>query len=202
MQTGWTRNLSWAAEPDEESDKRILAAILFTDFPGFSKLEEAALPVFWKGIMGRMADVLKRHETEVLAQNSWGDALLAVTGEAPCTARIALEIQSALNDFDYSTLGLPESGGMRIGVHYGPAYEAVDPITQKITYYGSEVSRAARIEPVTPPGAVFVTAPFAAILALEAPDQFRCNYVGNIEFAKGYGVYPIYRLTPLSHSRK
>ena len=84
---------------------------------------------------------------------------------------------------------------MRIGVHYGPAYETEDPITKKTTLYGTEVSRAARIEPVTPPGAVFVTEPFAAILALEAPDDYKCRYAGNIEFAKGYGTYPIYQLT-------
>ena len=64
-----------------------------------------------------------------------------------------------------------------------------------ITFYGTEVSKAARIEPVTPTGAVFVTEPFAAILALEAPDRFDCRYVGRIQLAKGYGSYPMYRLT-------
>jgi len=43
-----------------------------------------------------------------------------------------------------------------------------------------------------------VTEPFAAILALEAPDDYRCRYAGNIEFAKGYGTYPIYQLVEKS----
>ncbi|MBK5265460.1 MAG: adenylate cyclase, partial [Alphaproteobacteria bacterium] len=115
-------------------------------------------------------------------------------------AHIALELQSALGDFDYTTLGLAQGGGMRIGVHYGPVYRTLDRVTDRITFYGTEVSRAARIEPVTPPGAVFVTEPFAAILALEAPDRFHSRYVGKIELAKGYGTYPMYRLTRSANS--
>jgi len=188
------RNLARSQKPNENLYKRTVAAIIFTDFPGFSKLAEAALPAFWNGVMRTMAMVLENYPGQILAQNSWGDALLAVTPDAPCAASLALELQSALLDFDYSLLGLAESGGMRIGVHYGPAYETRDPITGKPTLYGTEVSRAARIEPVTPPGAVFVTEPFAAILALEAPGEYTCRYAGKIEFAKGYGTYPIYQL--------
>lgn len=188
------RDMGRSEAPDDDVHKRTTAAILFTDFPGFSKLAESALPAFWEGVMGNMAKVLENYPGQIMAQNSWGDALLAITPDAPCAASVALELQSSLENFDYSLLGLAESSGMRIGVHYGPAYETMDPITGKITLYGTEVSRAARIEPVTPPGAVFVTEPFAAILALEAPSEYRCRYAGNIEFAKGYGTYPIYQL--------
>ena len=48
---------------------------------------------------------------------------------------------------------------------------------------------------MTPPGAVFVTEPFAAILALESPGEFRCRYVGRISLAKDYGTYRMYLLT-------
>jgi adenylate cyclase len=179
----------------EATRERRLAAILFTDFAGFSKLTEAALPAFWDGVMGAVAAVLDRHGEQVLARNSWGDALYAVMPSATAAANIALELQEALGLFDYSRLGLDlPGGGMRIGVHYGSVYKALDPISSRPTFYGTEVSRAARIEPVTPPGAVFVTEPFAAILALEEPESFRCNYVGRIELAKGYGTFPMYRL--------
>ncbi len=188
------RSLSWPAQPATDDLTRGLAAFLFTDFPGFSKLAEAALPAFWQGVMGRMATVLDNYPDKVLAKNSWGDAVLAISLDAPVAAEIALALQETLQDFDYGLLGLSESSGMRIGVHYGPAYQTKDLITGNTTFYGTEVSRAARIEPVTPPGAVFVTEPFAAILVLEASDRFKCRYVGNVEFAKGYGTYPIYRL--------
>ena len=139
--------------------------------------------------------MLDGHESEVVCRNSWGDALYAVLTGAPAAAEVALQLQDRLARFDYATLGLDGSGGMRIGAHYGPAFKTIDHITGRTTFYGTEVSKAARIEPVTPPGAVFVTEPFAAILALEARDRFHCRYVGRIALAKKYGDYPMYRLT-------
>src|SRR6185436_9422607 len=189
------RNLTRPEPRVRSAHERSLAAILFTDFAGFSTLRETALPAFWDGVMRRVADVLESHDGEVACRNSWGDALYAVTVSAPVAAGIALELQDALAAFDYATLGLDGAGGMRIGVHYGPAWRTTDHITGRTTFYGTEVSKAARIEPVTPPGAVFVTEPFAAILALEAGSDYACRYVGRIALAKKYGDYPMYRLT-------
>ena len=188
------RNLTRPAPRARAGYDRTLAAILFTDFAGFSTLKETALPAFWDGVMRQVAEVLDRHDGEVVCRNSWGDALYAVAMSAPAAAGIALELQDALAAFDYATLGLDGAGGMRIGVHYGPAWRTIDHITGRTTFYGTEVSKAARIEPVTPPGAVFVTEPFAAILALES-GAFTCRYVGRIALAKKYGDYPMYRLT-------
>lgn len=177
------------------SYERTLAAILFTDFVGFSTLRETALPAFWDGVMRRIAEVLDAHDDGIACRNSWGDALYAVADSAPLAAQVALELHDMLEAFDYRLLGLDSGGGMRIGAHYGPAYRTIDHITGRTTFYGTEVSKAARIEPVTPPGAVFVTEPFAAILTLEAGDRFACRYVGRIPLAKKYGDYPMYRLT-------
>jgi adenylate cyclase len=76
---------------------------------------------------------------------------------------------------------------LRLGGHLGPVYELDDPITDRPNYYGAHVSRAARIEPITPEGCVYVTETFAAVLALHNADQFSCDYVGNTEMAKHYG---------------
>ncbi|MDG2001750.1 MAG: adenylate/guanylate cyclase domain-containing protein, partial [Novosphingobium sp.] len=193
--SGISRNLARPPSPDALPHERVLAAMLFTDFPGFSKLTETVLPIFWDGVMGSIADVIEDHRSTVLTQNSWGDALYAVASSAADAARIALDLQDRLRNFDYSRLGLDNCGGMRIGAHFGPAFRTDDRITGRVNYYGTEVSRAARIEPVTPPGAVFVTEPLAAILALESPEEFRCRYVGRISLAKDYGTFPMYSLT-------
>jgi adenylate cyclase len=184
-----------APRVDGGGHERMLAAILFTDFAGFSTLRETALPAFWGGVMRTIADVLDAHDEGIACRNSWGDALYAVASSASLAARVALELQDALADFDYATLGLETGGGMRVAAHYGPAWRTSDPITGRATFYGTEVSKAARIEPVTPPGAVFVTEPFAAILALEAGESFACRYVGRIALAKNYGEFPMYRLS-------
>ena len=62
------------------------------------------------------------------------------------------------------------------------------------TYYGRALSRAARIEPITPPGTVYVTEAFAAILLLESRGEFTCTYVGQVPLAKGYGTFRMYDL--------
>jgi hypothetical protein len=58
---------------------------------------------------------------------------------------------------------------------------------------GSHVSRTARIEPVTPPGAAFVTEEFAAALEL-AGAPFACDYVGHMPAAKDVGRLRMHRL--------
>jgi class 3 adenylate cyclase len=59
---------------------------------------------------------------------------------------------------------------------------------------GSHVSRTARIEPITPPGTVYVTEHFAASLELQPDQALVCDYVGHMPAAKDYGRLRMYRL--------
>lgn len=74
---------------------------------------------------------------------------------------------------------------LRIALHAGPVYEFQDPITGDRTYGGSHVNRAARIEPITPPGQVYASEGFAALSAVRCPDSFVCEYAGQTPLAKG-----------------
>jgi class 3 adenylate cyclase len=56
------------------------------------------------------------------------------------------------------------------------------------------VTRAARIEPVTPPGVVYASEAFAAFLAATGRADFGSEYVGRLALAKGYGDARIYRV--------
>ena len=58
-----------APAPSLEVHDRALAAIIFTDFPGFSKLAEEVLPRFWNGVMRTIAEVLNAHPGDVLFRN-------------------------------------------------------------------------------------------------------------------------------------
>lgn len=69
-----------------------------------------------------------------------------------------------------------------------------DPVIDEPTFMGSHVSGTARIEPVTPPGTVYVTEPFAAALVLDSSREFACDYVGRMSAAKDYGLLRMYRL--------
>jgi hypothetical protein len=77
---------------------------------------------------------------------------------------------------------------LRLGGHLGPVYQTDDPVLERRNFFGAHVSRAARIEPVTPEGCVYVTETFAAVLALYNGDEFVCDYVGMTEAAKKYGA--------------
>ena len=87
---------------------------------------------------------------------------------------------------------------MRLGGHFGPVSSGVDPILKAPSFFGAHVSKAARIEPITPPGEVYVTEHFAAKLALDPKNEFECEYVGEIPMAKDYGNLRMYLLRRMS----
>lgn len=176
------------------ADARRLRVLAFTDFKGFSQLPEASIPVFWRSVIGGAARVLDDAGVHLTCRNTWGDALYLAFDDVPAAADALVRLGDAMAGLDLAALGLPESGGMRIAAHYGAVYEMPDPVTGGINYCGSEVSRAARVEPVTPPGQVWVTEPLAAAIEMSAPAAFACRYVGRIALAKGYGTERIYRL--------
>lgn len=173
---------------------RFQYSILFSDFAGFSKLAEHSLPVFWSKVMGCVAEVLDRHADVVLFRNGWGDALFAVIETPRAAACIALEIQAALRELELDTLGLPDGSGMRMALHHGPVYAMADPVIGKTSFLGTEVTLAARIEPIAPVGEVYVTQAFASMLMFDPEASYGCQYVGRLPLAKNFGEMPMYHL--------
>ena len=170
-----------------------LRSMLFADFAGFSKLDEDSLSQFLGVVMGRIAKVLDRHSEAVLSRNSWGDAVYVVITTPEEAAKIALEIQSELSPKLLVEIGLPAEDGMRISLHHGPIFEHFDAVQSARTFYGTEVTVAARIEPRVPVGAIFTTQPFAAMIESDR-NNYSFEYVGAMDLAKNYGVRILYRL--------
>jgi tetratricopeptide (TPR) repeat protein len=177
-----------------EKNPRSIKAMLFGDFKGFSILREAQLPVFVREAMGRFARVLDRHRKGILFCNTWGDGLYIVTRDVVTAATCAIELQEEMASFQPANHGLPEDMGLRLGAHLGPVFRVRDPILKRRNFIGAHVSRAARIEPVTPEGAVYVTEAFAAVLTSSVGNDFICEYVGQLPAAKHYGVMRMYSL--------
>ena len=173
--------------PEVARGRRDTRAMLFGDIHGFSKLTDAQLPSFTEKIMGTLGQVARRHEEHIAFVNTWGDGIFVVFRDPGRAAACALDMQDAMSEIDLKAAGLPETLKLRLGGHLGPVYELDDPVTDRPNYYGAHVSRAARIEPITPEGCVYVTETFAAMLALHNAGQFSCDYVGNTEMAKHYG---------------
>ena len=173
--------------PKVARGRRDTRAMLFGDIHGFSKLTDAQLPLFTEKIMGTLGEVARRHKEHIAFVNTWGDGIFVVFRDAGQAAACALDMQDAMSAIDLKAAGLPETLKLRLGGHLGPVYELDDPVTDRPNYYGAHVSRAARIEPITPEGCVYVTETFAAMLALHNAAEFACDYVGNTEMAKHYG---------------
>lgn len=180
--------------------ERVAYSFIFADFAGFSQLTEAQLPLFSKEVLGRIGAVLDQFDGSVLYRNSWGDALYAVIETPGEAAEIALRIQLSLRDLPDALKHCSENCGMRIGVHHGPVYRAHDGVMRRSSFFGTEVTRTARIEPVTPPGEVYATEAFAAMLAFEPEQRYGTHYVGRIQLAKGYGELSMYKLSRLGES--
>jgi class 3 adenylate cyclase len=180
--------------PDETSDRAINGAILFADVQGFGQLRESNLAGYVDAILAPVARLLDAHGNHVLTRNSWGDAIFAVFDDVAVAAQFAFVIQQTIGAIDRAALELPIDLSMRVAGHFGPIRQIFDPIQGRRTYMGIRVVQAARIEPVTEPGMIYVTGEFAAALALTSSAIFACDYLGEVETAKGYGRLPLYAL--------
>ncbi len=175
------------AEPQTRELVREPRAVLFGDVKGFSALEEHHLPIFHAEFMGRVSDVLESFGDKVLYRNSWGDAIYVVFSDAMSCAKCGLAIQRTIRETDFPALGLDVDLSLRLSGHYGPVFAGHDFICQEPTFFGAHVTLAARIEPITPPGEVYVTEAMAAAVALSRQPSVDCDYVGVLPMAKGYG---------------
>ena len=174
--------------------ERRLCAVLFADFRGIQKIADPDLPRFRSLVLARLGKIVAEHGKKILLRKAWGDALHVVIADAATAAAIALEIQREILEIASREKNAFSNLELRIALHFAPAFRGDDPFEDTQTYYGSELTFAARIEPVTPPATVFVTEAFAARLVVEAPDQYRAEYAGELELAGSYGRSRLFSL--------
>jgi hypothetical protein len=189
------------AAPVETSGRvfqRRFAAIIFADFAGFSRLTDRELPVFWAHFMRAASERLRPLQSEILLKRTWGDALHLVFAHTRAAALAACELQACLEQLRPALPRGLAALELRLAAHYAPVFSGHDPVEDTATYFGTQLSFTARIEPVTPPGMIFVTEAFAAQLALEAPDDFALEYAGEVKLAKSYGQSRLFSLRPSS----
>ncbi|MEI8189291.1 MAG: adenylate/guanylate cyclase domain-containing protein, partial [candidate division NC10 bacterium] len=174
-------------------------AMLFADALGFGKLKEEQVAVFVRQFLGAIAKLvaeagLADPPYAPLMKNTWGDGMYFVFAGPREAGRFALELSALASGPQWITMGLPEEFNLRIALHAGPVFAYTNPVTGLQEYVGTHVSRAARIEPITPPGSVYASEPFAALATAKGVDEFACEYVGQVPLAKQYGTFPLYQL--------
>ena len=171
-----------------------IMSMLFADAVNFSKLTEQQIPLFLHYFLGAIGNLISTSPHAPSIKNTWGDGLYFVFDDVKDAGLFALELCELMVSTDWSRKGLPKAINLRIALHAGPVYSCVDPVTEQPSYTGTHVSRAARIEPITPPGQVYGSQAFAALAAAQGVKDFFCDYVGQTPLAKGYGTFATYHV--------
>jgi class 3 adenylate cyclase/tetratricopeptide (TPR) repeat protein len=173
-----------------------MMALLFADVVGFSKLTEDEMPLFVEHFLKPVASLCETGDgcPAPVQRNTWGDGLYFVFKNVSDAGIFALALRDRIASTDWESLGFRRQLSLRTGLHVGPVYKCRNPVTGREDYLGTHVSRAARIEPITPKGEVYASEVFAAIAFAERVDAFTCDYVGQIGLAKEYGTYPTYHV--------
>ncbi|MGE5516310.1 MAG: adenylate/guanylate cyclase domain-containing protein [Bacteroidota bacterium] len=202
-------NLDFGDAEDEEAGQgRVIRSMLFCDIAGYSKLKEENTPAFLD-FLARLKQGLAAAGVEPISINTWGDAIFAVMDKAAPMAEYALTMQEVVTRLgDEMHEQFPRPLNLRISLHAGPVFEAIDPICGRKNFYGSHINRAARLEPVTVIGHVYATQQFVAVLTAEESAQrsvmvsngepyvekYVSEYVGVLSLAKDFGKQTVYHL--------
>jgi class 3 adenylate cyclase len=184
-----------ANHPIATSDmSRQIATMMFADIVGFSKLCEASTAAFFIEFLSRVEQIIEDCVIKPTFCNTWGDGLFVVFDEAPSAAKFALTLRDMVAATNWVELGLPVNLDIRVGMHTGPVFRAHDPIIGRDNFFGTQVNRAARIEPIAVPGSVMVSEQSAAMLVEGGGLEYTCDYLGIVELAKKFGNGVLYRL--------
>jgi class 3 adenylate cyclase len=174
--------------------RRQIRTMLFADMEGYSRLREHETPQFFVHFLGAIERALGAERERPAFGNTWGDGLYLVFESAAQGAGFALRLRDEIARTDWAGSGLLADLNIRIGMHTGPVFRTLDPIIKQENFFGSHVTRTARIEPIAAPGSVYVSEQMAAALAASGTAEFACDYLGPVNLAKQYGSRRIYRL--------
>ena len=174
--------------------KSRVMVMLFADVVHFSQLEERQVPSFVSHFLGAIGALETELKVRPAIKNTWGDGLFMVFRKAQDAICFSRALVERVGHTDWASLGLPSDLNLRVALHTGPVYVGRDPVTRRRSCFGTHVNNAARIEPITPPGKIYVSQAFAALAAALDLKDCPCEYVGEMPLAKNFGRFPMYVL--------
>ncbi len=174
--------------------ERKLVGMMFSDVSGYSSLKEPQLRVFIETVLQEIAEVLNQARNDCLEINTWGDAIVAASADPYKLAHVALDLRDYFKNKNWEDSHLPSSLACRIALHAGVVFIGDDPIRQRPGIVGTQVNLAARIEPVTTPGEVWVTEQFAKMIAENVDKTIGFDDLGERPLAKKFGSARLFRL--------
>ncbi|MDD3024169.1 MAG: adenylate/guanylate cyclase domain-containing protein, partial [Syntrophomonadaceae bacterium] len=169
--------------------------IIFSDLKGYSKLSEIETRKYFEKVNYDLSQRMHKYLQYAEAFNTWGDAVVAVFMDGRYAIDMVLEYRDFFNTYDFEALEMSRLMP-RIGGHYGEFFSFKDELLGRTNMYGSNINTAARIEPVTRTGEIFVTRQFKeAIENLPVSiDYVSFDELGFVELAKSFGEWELFRL--------
>jgi len=181
----------WNCETDGE--RYTFLPMMFADVRGYSRLSGLQLYIFARRFMAACADVLGAHAEGIYSTRSQGDSLFVVFRDLVSAVTTVRQLRDMISDTDWARSGLPADLSARFALDCGPCYAYDDPVTGRREICGAHVIRAARLEPVTPPGHIYASESFAALCAANRVEA-DFEAAGSIILPKSYGQMRIYHL--------
>ncbi|MBU3673315.1 MAG: adenylate/guanylate cyclase domain-containing protein [Sinobacteraceae bacterium] len=169
--------------------QRRLAAIMFTDIVGYSRLmgmDEARALRLLDAHDAILGGQVQAHGGDILKK--MGDSVFAAFDSATSAVRCAIAIQASLAA--HNQAAVPEERvAVRIGVHLG------DVIVRHGDLFGDGINVAARLQPLAKPGGVCISnAVYQAVLKSVDPKPI---LVGEVELKNILERHVIYEFPPL-----
>ena len=161
-----------------EPPERVVAAALFGELESLRGTTDA--------VLATTAATIETAADEVAYSSRRGEDFVVVCPAAGAAATLALALQVAVPD-------------VRLTAHAGAMVPWQGSARDLTAHRDGAAVPAAPIEPRTPEGEVYVTEPFAALLALDPAAGIAADYVGHWPTAAHDGELPIYvlrRCTP------
>ncbi|MBF0142804.1 MAG: hypothetical protein HQL59_05025 [Magnetococcales bacterium] len=173
---------------------RDVKTMLFADVSGFSRIPERDAPAFYSRFQAMAKRAIDAAPVPPFFSNTWGDGLFVVFDRVTDAAATALCLRDEGSRQDWTEVGLPAETGLRIALHAGPVFLGHDRVIDRPSCFGTHITIAARIEPVTAVGAVYLDERTVWLLAASGGGDHACDLVGEVELAKGYGKERLFRL--------
>ncbi|MBE1301747.1 MAG: hypothetical protein GJ680_17805 [Alteromonadaceae bacterium] len=185
------------ARVQNESVNGHLKSFLMGDLSGYSKYDDFQVKTFAQKVFGGISKIADKYGS-LIQRDGWGDAFYFVFDDQKECLDCAMEIKDLISQWQREDIHeqwkLPAAISMRIAVDTAPLTQITDFIEGKTGYTGTFVSRVARMEPITPIGAVYCGIG-CALKALENDfTGINFNYMGINSLPKKYGVEHVFKV--------
>lgn len=169
--------------------------VIFTDLEKYSTLKDEDLKIYYDKIVPVIYQKLKFYKDSATVWNTWGDAIVATYEKSEVAVNMALAYRDLFKELDFAEFGIRKLNP-RIACHFGEFETKFDQVSGSLNIHGTNVNLAARIEPVTVPGEIFVTKDFKEMVCtgFNLTDNVRFDDMGIVKLVKNSGERHLFRL--------